>query len=49
MMFVTVTKIVNNTVFWCNLRDIFSKKEHVFVYRRGLGSIYEWFGCVIIE
>lgn len=34
MMFVTVTKIVNNTVFWCNLRDIFSKKT-MFLFVEG--------------
>ena len=35
MMFVTVTKIVNNNVFWCNLRDIFSK-EAVFLFIEGV-------------
>jgi len=48
-MFVTVTKIVNNTVSWRNLRDIFSKKSMFVFFRRGLGGIYEWFDCVIIE
>lgn len=34
MMFVTVTKIVNNNVFWRNLRDVFSKKT-VFLFLEG--------------
>lgn len=34
MMFVTVTKIVNNIVFWCNLRDIFSKNT-MFLFLEG--------------
>lgn len=34
MMFVTVTKIVNNTAFWRKLRDIFSKKT-VFLFIEG--------------
>jgi len=34
MMFVTVTKIVNNTVLWHNLRDIFSKNT-MFLFIEG--------------
>lgn len=35
MMFVMVTKIVNNTEFWRKLRDIFSKKT-MFLFAEGV-------------